>query len=1316
MNAISKYIILFFLLFGINELIAQKIYINQVFYDSPLDENKYKYDLKEHHNGEFIELYNPSPNAVDISGYSLKGMEAYEVYKFPLGTTFPPKTYLIVAYKHALNKFRLKHLFPDISDLENQGLVYYQNNIILNNKGEEIFLMDRDRVVIDRMSYNGTSDGVLFAHNGAGRPSHLCLALHRHAVSRDGDGNGIFKESDWTHGPVKPLETKIHPFFADDEGSINSIDGQNYIHIRSMLNSGGTEYIDNIRYLDGLGRPKQTVQRKTGPNWEDIVDFQEYDELGRKSNTWLPGAVSNNNGAFVSDPRQKIKDSYDGDKNPYTKTVYEVSPSNRIIEQYGPGQDWHTGKKSIAISYLTNDKSDSLICKYYFVSGNNLVKNNNYVESQLYITRTSDEDGNATFEFKDKLGQTILTRQRNNKINHDTYYVYDVFGDLRYVLPPLASDELTTDHLDYNTSTPAIDRYGYYYLYDQRRRCVTKKLPGCEPTHYMYDYADQLIFSQDGEQRKKNEWFFSIPDVLGRIAITGICKSPIVYHNEVAKAIYAPHHSGFLSSFYSIDGIDFEGTTKILTVSYYDNYHYLSRLGTTLQNQLSYNEQADYGKQYINTTDPEFSSIGLLTGTRTELLDNSGSSLYTAMYYDNKGRTIQQKSATHLGGFEYEYVKYNFTNQPEKCYKKHISEHHRFNICNHENDILDETFSYEYDHAGRLKKTFHNGKLVEELAYNKLGQVHQKKQSNILDTEYTYNIRGWTKEIKEKNTGFEQILFYQDNPYNKLYNGNISSIEYGYSIDATRKFNYRYDQLNRLLYSSESRGPLSITEESFEYDKHGNQKIIFRMFNSRVTDAISLSHRGNQLSNLSNEYPDMNGVDYTEYPTESASFSYNSNGALISDSGREIVAIRYNLLNLPDTIQFKNGNAIYYSYSATGQKLRTKHIIAKTGIVVPMGQTRSLNPSLILSTLQTDYTSNLVLENGMLKRQAIPGGYLSFTPFTDNNGQYHCAAYNFYNKDYQGNNRDVVSESGTIIQRTEYGAFGTPFPQNTGDAGAQPHKYSDKEFDRMHGLNWYDFEARMQDPILDQFHTMDPMAENYYSISPYAYCANNPVNFIDPNGTDVVYVFEDGTEYDRIEAEGEDVVVVGISIEPVVTLKSVWYYEFYNKYYDDGIPTDHEMLSYSSYVPGYVGILANIANAGLYAYEGEYSNATWNAAALLPVGKIMKGGNLLGAAAKGGTKAIAQFSGRTIDDAVGIVMKDANKLNHLFPAKHNLGGLVNQLGGQENTIRAVLNAANGKLPASGVFNNIPVSVGGQTVFIRGSVIDGIPRLGTMFIP
>ena len=62
-----------------------------------------------------------------------------------------------------------------------------------------------------------------------------------------------------------------------------------------------------------------------------------------------------------------------------------------------------------------------------------------------------------------------------------------------------------------------------------------------------------------------------------------------------------------------------------------------------------------------------------------------------------------------------------------------------------------------------------------------------------------------------------------------------------------------------------------------------------------------------------------------------------------------------------------------------------------------------------------------------------------------------------------------------------------------------------KELDLMHGLKWYDYGARMYDPILLTWNAIDPMCEDYYPISPYAYCANNPVNRVDPDGRDDYY-------------------------------------------------------------------------------------------------------------------------------------------------------------------------------------------------------------------
>jgi RHS repeat-associated protein len=66
----------------------------------------------------------------------------------------------------------------------------------------------------------------------------------------------------------------------------------------------------------------------------------------------------------------------------------------------------------------------------------------------------------------------------------------------------------------------------------------------------------------------------------------------------------------------------------------------------------------------------------------------------------------------------------------------------------------------------------------------------------------------------------------------------------------------------------------------------------------------------------------------------------------------------------------------------------------------------------------------------------------------------------------------------------------------------QPWKYNGKEFVEMHGLDEYDSKARWYYSAICRTTTMDPLAEKYYSTSPYAWCGNNPVRFVDPDGMD----------------------------------------------------------------------------------------------------------------------------------------------------------------------------------------------------------------------
>ena len=98
-----------------------------------------------------------------------------------------------------------------------------------------------------------------------------------------------------------------------------------------------------------------------------------------------------------------------------------------------------------------------------------------------------------------------------------------------------------------------------------------------------------------------------------------------------------------------------------------------------------------------------------------------------------------------------------------------------------------------------------------------------------------------------------------------------------------------------------------------------------------------------------------------------------------------------------------------------------------------------------------------------------------------------------------GNNCVVADLDGNVVQRTNYYPFGLPMLNSSGEE-VQPYKYNGKEYETIAGINLYDYHARQQDPILGRFTTMDPLAEKYYSISPYVYCANNPLKYIDPTG------------------------------------------------------------------------------------------------------------------------------------------------------------------------------------------------------------------------
>jgi RHS repeat-associated protein len=379
---------------------------------------------------------------------------------------------------------------------------------------------------------------------------------------------------------------------------------------------------------------------------------------------------------------------------------------------------------------------------------------------------------------------------------------------------------------------------------------------------------------------------------------------------------------------------------------------------------------------------------------------------------------------------------------------------------------------------------------------------------------YAYNIRNWTDTIKSGT--FEEDLFYNSNlptGVTPCYNGNIAYSTWTYN-GVVKGYQYTYDDLNRLTNAYFKKGTSSSSDndfsENFVYDKMGNITSLKRSMSGHYIDILIFAYSGNQLSRVGDDAGSLNLYAVKEYPattnaTSGPSMTYDKNGNLVYDYDRKIATIRYNILNLPDTIQFTTGNQIINRYAADGRKLKTDYYTYLVPLAVPLDPGKVItNPTYVANVVNLSGTS--YVDNAEYTRRSDGLTYAN-GPRVYNSEGYTTGdgitVYSYYHKDHLGNNREVWDPNnigtGNIIQRTEYYPSGLPWSEGSGES-LQPRKYNGKEFIEMDGYDTYDYGARGLQAATMRFMTMDPLAEMYYSVSPYVYCKDNPVNYIDPNG------------------------------------------------------------------------------------------------------------------------------------------------------------------------------------------------------------------------
>ena len=813
------------------------------------------------------------------------------------------------------------------------------------------------------------------------------------------------------------------------------------------------------------------------------------------------------------------------DSAPFSRTVYDDFLLSMPSAQYKAGSQWQDNDKRVAVTYSEN-------MDLYMLDIPGECIHISFGKKYL-CTKTVDEDGCLRAEYRDMDGHLLISETSQGK----TYYIYDHNADIRYVIPPALSDHIHLNNgVMYLPSTDEmVQKYAYIYRYDTQRHCIYKKLPGCEPIYYVYDSTGTCILSQDGNQRQRGEWTYTIPDKFGRPCISGICHNNISYSAEPLHHVYvyaeyeemATKVSAKISSLpggYYVHNLALASPT-LYSATYYDNYSFIGNSGVPASLASStvqgFSIDASIGR-------------GLQTGSVTAVIDDSGVTgyMYSAMYYDSRYNVSQVRSTNYMNGVDVTHTSYSYTGRPQS-----VKIQHTFGG----KTIIEENYTYTYDEADRLQEISHQtcgGGTVSLLrkSYNGLGQLSSvtrpihaslerldsiisKKDDCLVDTvaipiklsssrdnldhltlssifsthvtKYTYDLHSWLTGI-DAGRLFREELLYADSS-NPCYNGNISLMKWkAGNMNVQRKYSFDYDDASRLVSANYSDGTINGNKygTSYEYDCMGNITSMKRRGlqdggTYGYIDNLTLCYDGNRLTSVSDAVTDptySNAWNFTDGAASTEEYEYDANGNVTKDLNKGILSIRYNSVNLPSKITFSDGKTISYTYSSEGRKLRA--VYSNT----PIASAFSTATHTIL------YCGNLIYENGHISQMLFEGGYVTLQ---DTKPTYH-----YYIQDHLGNNRVVVKSNGTVEQVNHYYPYGGLMAESTG-WNVQRYKYNGKELDRMHGLDCYDYGARWSNSHLGMWTTMDPLCEKYYDISPYAYCLNNPVNNIDPDGRSV---------------------------------------------------------------------------------------------------------------------------------------------------------------------------------------------------------------------
>ncbi|MCL6220603.1 DUF6443 domain-containing protein [Zunongwangia pacifica] len=715
--------------------------------------------------------------------------------------------------------------------------------------------------------------------------------------------------------------------FSKDPNGLSSESAASSVYTRSYRKAYSSPLNNNeitpdkatelITYFDGLGRPIQKIEIKQADGIHDIITHIGYDDYGRQDKTYLPYVETNGipgsyRGNVSDETKAYYKLNYSADfsvstnstANAYSEMVFEASSLNRVIAEAAPGDNWKVSSgNTINKDYQSNASGEVRLYKVSLSSNflPSLSSSGYYSPGELYKTVIKDENWSSgklhtSEEFKDKQRRVVLKRtygpsDKNMDGNlsseelilaHDTYYVYDDFGNLTYVLPPKAEGVLG---LNSSQNQDIIDGLCYQYRYDGRKRLVEKQLPGKGREYIVYNKLGQAVLTQDQNLNSLSRWLFTKYDAFGRVAYTGYRNMGYdrsYLQGQVDDGVYASEYVS-RSGKNNYDGIDVYYTslsiptsiTKLFTVNYYDDYNYSPSLSLPSSSQ---------GQTIIKNGN---GIKGLATGSLIRVL-GTDHWIERINGYDTKGRLIYAKEKNpYLGTvqttehlldhFTGEILKTKTTSEKNGSGTIVLEDYYTYDFygrllthnqciggdCNGVSDGVNLEYNSEITQATSvvasnsitLKPGFHalassggnfhgsisatgKGELIVENSYHALGQLISKKVGNTQEKalqhiDYSYNIRGWLtgiNDIGSLDKLFNFKIAYDDptSDGDPLYNGNISQTQWrtDNTDSSTKTYTYDYDGLNRIrsgrITSSNNQYNDRYNLSGVQYDKNRN--------------------------------------------------------------------------------------------------------------------------------------------------------------------------------------------------------------------------------------------------------------------------------------------------------------------------------------------------------------------------------------------------------------------------------------------------------------------------------------------------------------